>query len=131
MMGWFILPFWNLPSVVSAQAYPTVVPQNVKFICALGNVCAVTSRLPTSATISGGLKKRGKGAVSSGGLADTWEGKYRCGRVAIKAFRAFGQSKETEELVWKVRVQSPWETRSRTKIIDSAGTGARVEEAIP
>jgi hypothetical protein len=48
------------PSLISAKAYPTVGPQNAKFITVLGNVCSATVQLPTSAILSEGLEKLGE-----------------------------------------------------------------------
>jgi hypothetical protein len=102
MSTWSILLSRNLSFVDSAKAYPAVGPQNAKLICVLGDVCSATVQLPTSAILSEGLEKLGKNAVASGGLADTWEGKYRGGQVAIKAFHLVKQS----EMVKEVCIQS-------------------------
>jgi hypothetical protein len=98
---------WNLPSVVSTKVYPTVGPQNVKFISALGNVCSITVQLPTSVVLSEGLEEHGNVTVASGGLADMWRGTYRGREVVIKVFRVYKQS----ERVKKVRTRPVRESR--------------------
>ena len=56
-------------------------------VTALGDLCSVTERLPTSAVLSSGLEKCGDTAVASGGLTDIWQGKYDGAEVAVRAFR--------------------------------------------
>ena len=94
----------NLLPIIFAKAYPTINSQDAKFVTALGNVCSVTERLPTSAVLSAGLDKRGNIAVASGGLTDVWRGEYGGTPVAIKAFRIYPAQnlKEAKE----VRIQS-------------------------
>jgi len=59
----------------------------VEFVTALGDVCSEIGRLPTSAVISAGLRKRGGIAVASGGCTDIWRGEHNDTQVSIKAFR--------------------------------------------
>ena len=101
----------NLPPISSLKAFPTVDSQDAKFVIALGNVCSVTERLPTSAVLSAGLKKRDNIAEDSGGTGDVWRGEYRGTQVAIKAFRIHPASKLKEAK--EVCVQSAWEVRSQ------------------
>lgn len=122
-----VLFSWNLPSVVSAKAYPAVDPQNAKFITALGAVCSATLQLPTSATLSPEFEELGAAPTGSGGLADIWRREYRGRQVAIKAYRLYKHSKKMKE----VRIQSALQVCSRTKFTDSVETSAHVEEATP
>ena len=111
------------------KVYPTTDPQTANFVAALGNVCSATERLPPSAVLSVGLKKRSNTAAASGGLTDVWRGEYNGTQVAIKAFRTYPAQnlKEAKE----VRIQSVWEIRSGMKPTDSVEAGAHVEEIIP
>jgi hypothetical protein len=127
MLRWFVFFSWNLPSVISTKAYPTVDLQNAKFITALGAVCSATLQLPTSATLSPEFEELGAAPTGSGGLADIWRREYRGRQVAIKAFRLYKHSEKMKE----VRIQSPLQVRSRTKFTDSVETSAYVEEATP
>jgi len=112
----------------SAKAYPTLDPQNAKFVTALGNVCSAIERLPASAVLSAGLEKRGSIVVASGGFTDIWRGKYHGAQVAIKAFRIYPAQNLKEAK--QVSIQSPSKVYSRTKFIDSMETGADVEKAV-
>ena len=96
---------------------------------ALGNVCSITERLPTSAVLSTGLVKRGNIAVASGGLTDVWRGEYGGTQVAMKAFRIYPPQKLKEAK--EVRTQSARKIFLRTKFTDFVETGAHVEEVIP
>lgn len=105
--------FSNLPLIVLAKAHPTADPRNVKLLSVLGEVCSAIRQLPTSASLSTGLKKRGSMAVGSGGLADIWVGERGCKQVAIKTFRITG----------------PDDVREAKKV--RASTGHRVSIAEP
>lgn len=93
------------------KAYPTADPRNVKHLSTLGEVCSAIKRLPPSAALHAGLKKRGTMAVASGGLADIWQGERACKWVAIKEFRI---STDNLGLAKQVRVYLIWQNCSRT-----------------
>ena len=88
MSRWLIFSL-GIYFLISAKAYPTVDSQNAKFVIALGDVCSATQRLPTSAMLSAGLKKRGRIAVASGGFTDIWRGEHYAAQVAVKAFHIY------------------------------------------
>jgi len=103
-------PSWNLPFLIPAKAYPTVNPQNAKFVTALGNVCSATERLPISALLSDELERCSSIAVASGGLTDVWRGQYNSASVALKAFRIYDAQKLKEAK--EVRLRSAREVWS-------------------
>ena len=72
-----------------AKECPTLGLQNLGHIIALGDTCSRIERLPTSAVLCKGLKKRDDHAVASGGFTEIWKGDLRDAPVAIKAFRMF------------------------------------------
>ena len=80
--------------------YPTVEPQDAKYLISFGNLCSVIKRLPTSAVLSVGLVVHGGVPTASGGLTDVWPGAYQGTEVAIKAFRIYSARtlEETEEV---------------------------------
>ena len=124
-----ILLSLTLTFIISVKAYPTVNSQNAKYLTALGRVCSATEKLPPSAVLSVGLKKRGNIAVASGGMTDLWRGDF-CGRqAAIKAFRIYPIQDLKEAK--KVCIQLVLEIRSQPKLTDPVETSARVEEVIP
>ena len=90
-------PLITVPSpIVSVKAHPTIDLRNAQVINALGKVCSATARLPTSAVLSTGLKKRGDIPEDSGGTTDIWRGEYGDTHVAIKAFRIHPSRKRKE-----------------------------------
>jgi len=56
---------------------------------ALGSICSATAQLPHTTILSDGLERCGDIAAVSGGLTDTWRGRYRMKNVALKAFRHY------------------------------------------
>ena len=121
-------PIETLP-IVSAKAYPTIDPRNVKFINVLGDVCRAHMQLPTSAILSAGLDKRGDVAITSGGLTDIWPGEYRGAQVTIKVFRIHPSQKR--EKAKEVRTWSGSRASLQTKFTDPVETSAHLEEVVP
>lgn len=76
-------------SLSSTKIYPTLNPQNAEVLAALGDVCRIIDRPPTSAMISEGLQKRENIAVTSGGLTDIWSAEHNCEPVSVKMFRPY------------------------------------------
>jgi hypothetical protein len=82
--------------------------QRQKYSAVLRKLCGHAAILPTSHTLTDGLKKSGEFAKAGGGFAEVWEGTYRGRKVAIKALRTYA----TDEVlkVKKVRLVVPLQT---------------------
>jgi serine/threonine protein kinase len=67
----------------------------------LRKLCGRAGTLLTGCVLSEGLEKDGKEALTSGGFADIWLGKYKGRAVALKVLRIYGG--DNIKLVKKVR----------------------------
>jgi hypothetical protein len=63
--------------------------QRNRYIAVLRKLCGLAAILPTSYTLTDGLKKTGKFPKAGGWFADVWEGTYKGRKVAIKILRTY------------------------------------------
>jgi hypothetical protein len=82
--------------------------QREKYSAVLRKLCGHAAILPTSHTLTDGLKKSGEIPKAGGGFAEVWQGTYKGHTVAIKALRMY----DTDELlkVKKVSLAVPLQT---------------------
>ena len=75
--------------IVPTKVLPTIDSESAKLVVAFGAACRAIRRLPSSAVLSAGLKKRDDGPIAPAGWTETWRGEHGHRRVSMKAFSRY------------------------------------------